>query len=139
MAMSRFLGATSVTSRPLMRMRPEVTVSRPAIMRSAVVLPQPEGPSSTMNSPSATPSESSCRTVSGPKAFEMRSISMVMPASPLDRTQQQALGDVFLQRDGQDDHRGDHDDDKDRHIPPLRPTCGVLGRHQQGNRLGLGG
>ena len=32
-----------------MEMLPSVGVSRPAIMRSVVVLPQPEGPSSVMN------------------------------------------------------------------------------------------
>ena len=35
------------------RMVPEVTSSRPASMRSEVDLPQPEGPTRTMNSPSA--------------------------------------------------------------------------------------
>src|ERR1700682_4427321 len=137
MAMSRFLGATSVTSRPLMRMPPEVTVSRPAIMRNAVVLPQPEGPSSTMNSPGATLSESSCRTVSGPKAFERRSRSTVMAASSLDRAKQQTLGDVFLQRDGERHHRRNHDDDEHRHVPQLWAAGGILRRHQQGNGLGV--
>ena len=33
---------------------PDVIGSRPAIMRSTEDLPQPEGPSSTMNSPSRT-------------------------------------------------------------------------------------
>ena len=36
----------SNTTRSPMVMRPLVGVSRPAIMRSVVVLPQPEGPSS---------------------------------------------------------------------------------------------
>ena len=40
-------------SRPSNRMRPEVGVSSPAMMRSAVDLPQPEGPTSETNSPSA--------------------------------------------------------------------------------------
>src|SRR5438045_2231636 len=54
MAMSRSLAGTSFTSRPPMVIVPAVMSSRPATMRSAVVLPQPEGPTSTMNSPSAT-------------------------------------------------------------------------------------
>ena len=33
---------------------PEVTSSRPAIMRSSVDLPQPEGPTKTVKEPSAT-------------------------------------------------------------------------------------
>ena len=38
--------------RPRSEIVPELTGSRPAIMRSVVVLPQPEGPSSVKNSPS---------------------------------------------------------------------------------------
>ena len=39
----------SNTGTPSMVMRPLVGVSRPAIMRRVVVLPQPEGPSSVTN------------------------------------------------------------------------------------------
>ena len=38
---------------PPMRISPPVTVSRPAIRRSRVDLPQPDGPSSATNSPGA--------------------------------------------------------------------------------------
>jgi len=54
MAMSRSAGSTSLTTRPSMSILPEVVVSRPAIMRSSVDLPQPEGPTSTQNWPSPT-------------------------------------------------------------------------------------
>src|SRR4051812_41563971 len=47
----RFAGGTYVTSWPRRRMRPEVGSSKPAIMRSVVVLPQPLGPSREKNSP----------------------------------------------------------------------------------------
>ena len=43
-----------VTSLPPRWISPEVGSSRPAIMRSVVVLPQPEGPSRQMNSPLST-------------------------------------------------------------------------------------
>ena len=46
MLTSRSLAARSVTSLPPIRTRPPVTGSSPATMRSVVVLPQPEGPSS---------------------------------------------------------------------------------------------
>ncbi|MNR49325.1 hypothetical protein D3C85_1686820 [compost metagenome] len=54
--MERFLscGGRYVTSRPPMEMLPSSGKSSPATMRSRVVFPQPEGPRSTMNSPSAT-------------------------------------------------------------------------------------
>ncbi len=53
MAMSRSLGGRSLTTRPPMVTVPLVIGSSPAIIRSAVVLPHPEGPTNTMNSPSA--------------------------------------------------------------------------------------
>ena len=51
--MLRSLGSTSFTTLPPIAISPAVIVSRPAIMRSSVDLPQPEGPTITMNSPSA--------------------------------------------------------------------------------------
>ena len=53
MAMSRARGSRSFTTRPAISMMPEVIASRPATMRRSVDLPQPEGPTMTMNSPSA--------------------------------------------------------------------------------------
>src|SRR5467141_28032 len=52
--MSRCDACLKVTSSPPSRIRPEVGSSRPAIMRSVVVLPQPEGPSRQKKSPSGT-------------------------------------------------------------------------------------
>src|SRR5262249_4697333 len=52
MATLRARGGRSVTTVPLMTMSPIVGRSRPAISRISVVLPQPDGPSRTRNSPS---------------------------------------------------------------------------------------
>ena len=57
--MSRSLGVSSLTTFPPIRNVPEVMSSSPATIRSAVVFPHPDGPTSTMNSPSATSSEKS--------------------------------------------------------------------------------
>jgi hypothetical protein len=57
--MSRSGGATVMTSRSPIRTVPAVTVSSPAIIRRSVDLPQPEGPTSTTNSPAPTDSETS--------------------------------------------------------------------------------
>ena len=51
MLTSRCVARKLVTSRPPIRMRPSLGSSRPAIMRSVVVLPQPEGPSSVTSVP----------------------------------------------------------------------------------------
>ena len=50
MAMSRSLGGTSLTTRSPILTVPSLISSSPATIRSAVDLPQPEGPTSTMNS-----------------------------------------------------------------------------------------
>ena len=50
MAMSRSFGGTSLTTWSSMAISPSVMSSRPAIMRSVVDLPQPDGPTSTTNS-----------------------------------------------------------------------------------------
>src|ERR671923_188467 len=52
--MSRSRARRKATSSPSSRMRPEVGSSSPAIMRKVVVLPQPDGPSMTKNSPLRT-------------------------------------------------------------------------------------
>src|SRR6266536_4822157 len=51
--MSRRFASTSVTSRSPMKMAPSLTSSSPAMQRKSVVFPQPDGPTSTMNSPSS--------------------------------------------------------------------------------------
>src|SRR5262245_21072827 len=62
MAMSRSFGATLFTTRPPMRISPAEISSSPAIMRSSVDLPQPDGPTSTQNSPSAIDTSTPCTT-----------------------------------------------------------------------------
>ena len=52
--MSRSLGSSSLTTRSPMTISPAVMDSSPATIRSSVDLPQPEGPTMTMNSPSST-------------------------------------------------------------------------------------
>jgi len=53
MAMSRSAGSRSLTTRGPIAISPPEISSRPATMRSSVDLPQPEGPTITMNSPSS--------------------------------------------------------------------------------------
>src|SRR6476660_4597325 len=59
-------------SRPPCQTSPEVCTSRPAMMRSSVVLPQPEGPRKQTNSPLRMPGSISCRAVKPPKSLRMR-------------------------------------------------------------------
>src|SRR5262249_4388262 len=68
-AMSRCQGGCSLTRTPAMRISPASTSSRPAIIRSVVVLPQPDGPSRHTNCPCSTTSETSRTAVKAPKRF----------------------------------------------------------------------
>src|SRR6476659_9237402 len=58
---------TDVTSSPWRRMRPSSGLSKPAIMRSVVVFPQPLGPSIEKNSPSPISSDTSSTATASPK------------------------------------------------------------------------
>src|SRR4051794_11772822 len=77
--MLRSIGATSVTSRPPIRISPFVGSSSPAVIRSTVVLPEPEGPTRTTNSPSAI-SRSSAWTATVPSSKRFVSPRYSMPA-----------------------------------------------------------
>jgi hypothetical protein len=65
----RLAGGTWVASCPSMRMAPPVTSSKPAIRRSSVDLPHPEGPTKTTNSPSLISRSSGWMTFTSPKDF----------------------------------------------------------------------
>src|SRR5205085_10605153 len=67
--MSRREACLKVTSSPPNRIRPEVGSSRPAIIRSVVVLPQPEGPSRQKKSPSGMVKVDSRTAANSPNAL----------------------------------------------------------------------
>ena len=84
MATSRSWGSRWCTCLPSMRISPEETSSSPATMRKAVVLPQPDGPTKIMNSPSSIRRlRPSTALTPSPKLFETLSNSMTaMPMIP---------------------------------------------------------
>src|SRR5512145_769212 len=69
MAMSRSFGCRSFTTRPPIEISPALIGSSPAIMRSKVDLPQPEGPSSTTKLPSSILRSMPWITSRSPKLF----------------------------------------------------------------------
>src|SRR5581483_12471807 len=107
MATSRCRGETPLTTRPSKETVPDVIVSRPATMRSAVVLPQPDGPTSTTNSPSPT-SRSSPASAVTPVEYTFVSLESDTAdiKGPLIRhaAEQQAAAPVALQQREQRDH-----------------------------------
>src|SRR3954466_13523274 len=70
MATLRSLARMLVTSRSPKVISPPVTASNPASKRNVVVLPHPEGPTSTRNSPSATVKLVSATAALSPKRLE---------------------------------------------------------------------
>src|SRR5438874_10092048 len=104
MAMSRSFGGTSFTTSPPMRMSPPVMSSRPAIIRSVVVLPQPDGPTSTTNSLSAM-SRSMPRTA-GTSSYSLTTLRRFTCAiaSTFGGARREA-GDVVVHQEGIDQQR----------------------------------
>src|ERR1700749_2983541 len=103
-----------------MRSSPSLMSSRPAIMFSAVDLPQPDGPTNTMNSPSAMFRFRSL-TASVPSGYRLvtcssEMVDMVAP-SPLGPASRQAGDDATLEDHDEDDD-GDRDDDRGRRDRP---------------------
>src|SRR5437868_6935492 len=74
--MPRRDGGSAVTSRPSISTWPAVAVSSPAMMRSVVDLPQPEGPRSTQNEPGSICRSTACRAVLSPHDLAIRFNSM---------------------------------------------------------------
>src|SRR3954469_24236180 len=66
--MLRAAGGSVVTSRSPMSTRPPSAASRPAIKRSVVDLPQPEGPSSTLSVPGSKANDSASTAQTLPSA-----------------------------------------------------------------------
>ena len=78
--MSRSRGARSFTRSPPMIRSPEVMSSSPAIIRSAVDFPQPDGPTRIMNSPSPM-SRSIAFTASKPSGYRLVTLSNAICAT----------------------------------------------------------
>src|SRR4051794_18266312 len=105
MAMFRSLGSTSLTTRSPILMTPALGCSSPAMMASSVDFPQPDGPSSTMNSPSSTASEIPSSTDTAPKVLRTSSIVRRAMAASFERAGGEATHEV-LAAEEVDEQRG---------------------------------
>src|SRR5580765_6226028 len=116
--MSRSFGETSFTMRPSIVIVPSLMSSSPATMRSAVVLPQPDGPTSTMNSPSAI-SRSSESTARVPSGKTLPTAEKVTPATTsASHAAAEALDHVPLREEEEREHRRERDRDRgEDHVP----------------------
>src|ERR1700722_7900605 len=140
--MSRSFGATELTSRPSMRISPEEIVSRPAIIASNVDLPQPEGPTSAMNSPVRASRSTPLRTSTEPKL--LRNLEMVsddIPAPSFDRALRQSSHEIFAAEEIDQQRRNRADQDARAHHV-IDPDAGAPRRHADergGDRLTAAG
>src|SRR5690242_53920 len=120
--MSRSFGLRRFTTLPLMRSSPLLMSSRPATMFSSVDLPEPDGPTKTMNSPSVM-SRLAAWTASVPSGYRLVTLSRVIAAMiaslSLNRACRQAGDDAALENHDEDDDR-DRDDDRGRRDRPDR-------------------
>ena len=96
------------------RASPAVISSSPATMRRAVDLPQPDGPTSTSNSPSAISSVEVRETDLKPFGYTLVTLSSVTDghreALSLHRAGEQAPDEVALEREEHDERQGDRDE-----------------------------
>src|SRR6478735_3134504 len=111
MARPRSAGRRSETSRSPISTRPDVRVSRPAMMRSSVVLPQPDGPSRATNSPSATVSDTSSSAFAAPNILPILSMTMPAMAWPPSAVRDAPQGEQVA-ADGEDEDDRGHDENK---------------------------
>src|SRR5947209_8445571 len=87
----RLAGFTASRSRPSSMIAPPLGSTKPAIICSVVVLPQPEGPSSDTNSPFSTSSDRPSTAACVPKCLvSLSRVRKAMLADPLDRLAMQA-------------------------------------------------
>src|ERR1043165_1409975 len=102
--MSRSFGGTSLTTSPSTAISPPVMSSKPAIMRSVVDLPHPDGPTSTTNSLSAmSRSIALTASTSSKRLTTLRSETCAMHSTL--RCAGSEAGDVIIHQERVDDQR----------------------------------
>src|SRR5436309_16130376 len=116
MAMSRSMGGSSFTTLLPITTSPEVIDSSPATMRNVVVLPQPDGPTSTKNSLSRISRFTSFTAYTSSNfLFRLRIRTWAM-ASSLHRPSE--TSNIVLDEEGIDQRDRDRAEQRSRHQRP---------------------
>src|SRR5215831_13059357 len=130
----RLAGGTSLTSTPSISIRPLVTSSRPAIRRSKVDLPQPDGPTKTTNSPSSISRSTEGMIVTSPNDLLtlLRMILPLMPKSPgfcssFDRSKGEAAHQLPLREPAEHQDRRYRHGRRRRQLGPEQPFGARIG------------
>src|SRR5262245_32817004 len=114
-AVGRRLASIASTEASPMRMSPDVGCSNPAIMRSTVDLPHPDGPRIHINSPSSTCKVTPSTAFTVPKCFESSSTESVaiVNSSDSESSSQVATPQEALRINQQDHRRNPGDEHQD--------------------------
>src|SRR5215468_7728331 len=142
----RLAGGASAMSTPSILISPAVTSSSPAISRSKVDLPQPDGPTKTTNSPSSMSRSSDGMMTTSPNAFLtlrriMRPISS-LPGSrswSLDGSEGEAAHQLALREPAEDQDRRDGDRRGRRQLGPEQAFGAGIGGDEDGEGSQLRG
>src|SRR5258708_31664779 len=106
MAVSRSFGATELTIRPSMRISPSLAVSSTAMMARSVDLPQPDGPTSAMNSPVRASRSIPLRTSTEPKRLVSReTVSVAIVAQSFDGALRKPTNEILAAEQIDQDRR----------------------------------
>src|SRR5687767_6818247 len=111
MLVGRAFGGTVDIGCPSISNSPSVGSSKPASMRSNVVLPQPDGPSSEKNSPRRMSNETSSTALTGPKCLETPWIEIMLSLMAMASECSRLAG---LDTAAAQPLRHDHDNDRGR-------------------------
>src|ERR1700761_9444733 len=136
----RLAGGGSTTFLPSIRMLPPVTSSSPAISRSSVGVPQPDGPTKTTKEPSAISRSAPLMMLTGPKDF-LTPCSVIWPiVSPpplLHGAEGQAADQLPLTEPSENKDRRDRERGCGRQFCPEQSFRTGIGRDEHGERRGF--
>src|SRR5262245_60875441 len=111
MLVGRAFGGTVDIGCPSISSSPDVGSSKPASMRSSVVLPHPDGPSREKNSPRRISNDTSSTARTAAKCFDTPWIWMILS---LDAMASECSRYIGLDAAAPHPFRKDHDDDRSR-------------------------
>src|SRR5262245_8338831 len=135
----RLAAGTPTTLVPSIRMRPPVTSSRPAISRSSVVLPHPDGPTKTTKVPSSISRSAPWMTTWLPNALRTScSVMWPMMVALLDCAEGEAAHQLALAEPAQHQDGCDGESRSGRELGPEQAFRARIGGDEDGERGGVG-
>src|SRR5215510_303567 len=137
----RFAAGSLATSFPSMMIRPPLTSSSPAMRRSSVDFPHPDGPTKTTKVPSSMSRSTPGMTVVLPKTLRTPS-SLMLPMRPpgwplFDCAESEAAHELALAQPPQHQDRSDGESRRGGKLGPEQAFRARIGRDEGGERCRL--